>query len=328
MSECQSCLPLELQYCIEVTGAHNTKVLEQIVPYLHSRNVLVSSSAADLTIHESGMADFIDFSQDHMEQGAIRCRLTTDKEWRSLSDIQPLLDASWVDAIIREGRVVPYCQPIMDAQGELYAHEILSRFKRQDGTLASPLEVFSAAKSRGRLYALDRLCRMTAVRSAAKLPSKVFINFIPTSIYSPEHCLRSTVGLASELGIEPSRFVFEVVETEYVEDIDHLKRILTYYRERGFRYALDDVGEGFSTVEMLQQIEPHYMKLDMGYVRGVAASAAKQEVALKLLRAAQQIGATPLAEGVEAPEDYAWLREAGFQLFQGYMFGKPAPVEG
>lgn len=77
-------------------------------------------------------------------------------------------------------------------------------------------------KKRTRTYALDRVCRMAAVRSAAHIQQKVFINFVPTSIYSPEHCLQSTVRLANQLGIEPSQFVFEVVETEKVDGIDHL----------------------------------------------------------------------------------------------------------
>jgi len=158
------------------------------------------------------------------------------------------------------------------------------------------------------------------------IDSKVFINFIPTSIYSPEHCLKSTVQLAEELGIEPSRFVFEVVETEKVDDLAHLKKILMYYREKGFHYALDDVGEGFSTIEVLEQLAPHYMKLDMKFVQGISTDSDKQNAAIRILDAALQVGAIPLAEGIEEPDDFIWLRDVGYKLFQGYLFGKPAPI--
>lgn len=108
---------------------------------------------------------------------------------------------------------------------------------------------------------------MTAVRQATLVKeNKVFINFIPTSIYSPQFCLKSTIQLAHELHIDPAQLVFEVVETEKVDDIEHLKTILAYYRDRGFEYALDDVGEGYSTLEMLAELKPKYMKLDMKYV--------------------------------------------------------------
>ncbi|TYP75514.1 EAL domain-containing protein [Paenibacillus methanolicus] len=328
MSECRSCQPGELLYRVTAGTDANEEVLQGILPFMRASGVVVKEEEGAVTVRESGMADFMDFCRDHMNTSGITFRLDGEEERRPFEALAPLLDARWIDSIVFQGRVVPYCQPILDRDGKLFAHEILSRFAREDGTLAPPGEVFRAAKARGRLYALDRVCRMSAVKCAAELPGKVFINFIPTSIYAPEHCLRSTVALAGELGIDPSRFVFEVVETEYVEDLAHLKGILDYYRRRGFQYALDDVGEGFSTVEMLRELKPHYMKLDMGYVRGVAGDPRKQEVALKLLAAAREIGAVPLGEGVEAREDYDWLRQAGFELFQGYLFGKPAPVHG
>lgn len=111
---------------------------------------------------------------------------------------------------------------------------------------------------------------------------------------------------------------------EWLDDIEHLKSILSCYG-RGFQYALDDVGEGFSTVELFTELKPHYMKLDMKDVQGVGTDEAKQFMAKKLLAPARQIGAVPLAEGVEDRQDFEWLRATGYELFQGYLFGKPSP---
>ncbi|WP_347861955.1 EAL domain-containing protein [Salimicrobium sp. PL1-032A] len=167
---------------------------------------------------------------------------------------------------------------------------------------------------------------MTAVRHSVHLNDKLaFINFIPTSIYNPEFCLRSTTALAAQLSVDPKQLVFEVVETEKVADMEHLKRILHYYRTQGFQYALDDVGDGFSTMEVLKDIRPNYMKLDMKFVQGISEDAYKQEVARSFLKQAKRGRAVPLAEGVEEEEDFEWLRNEGYQLFQGYLFGKPSP---
>ena len=133
--------------------------------------------------------------------------------------------------------------------------------------------------------------------------------------------------LADRLGVHPDRLVFEVVETEKVEDTEHLKRILAFYKEKGFRYALDDVGEGYSTLALLSDLQPHYMKLDMQYVQGVAECPKKQRTALAFLDEAVKLGSVPLAEGIEVEEDFEWLKEKGYMLFQGYLFGKPAPIE-
>ena len=144
---------------------------------------------------------------------------------------------------------------------------------------------------------------MTAVRAAGQLSDeKAFINFIPTSIYSPEFCLRSTIELAQQTGVDPNQWVFEVVESEKVDDLEHLKRILGYYKSRGFQYALDDVGEGYSTAEVLDELKPHFMKLDMQYVFGVAQDAEKQLVAKSFLDKAQRLsqGFSPINRLINA----------------------------
>lgn len=302
------------------------RIIQQIVDHCKRNELPVELNGSTLNVKESSIMDIYNFCKDHLEMSTILFRISEDVKWQPLHDLLDVLHLEWVDRIILEERITCHYQPIIKANGDIFAYEILSRFidEEDENTLLSPFNVFTAAKKRGRLYALDRLCRLTAVRHAVSIKEKAFINFIPTSIYSPEHCLKSTTSLANELGINPKQFVFEVVETEKVDDLDHLKSILKYYRDRGFQYALDDVGEGFSTFEMLKEIKPQYMKLDMKYVQGVASDSYKQDMASKFLKAGNQVDAIPLAEGVETKEDFDWLKQQGFQLFQGYLFGKPS----
>ncbi|MEK3884362.1 EAL domain-containing protein [Paenibacillus sp. PL2-23] len=304
----------------------NVEVMGAVAGFLRSRDAMVELDNDRLYFKEESLADFYDFCRDHMDVERMAVRTSEQAEWKPFGLVPDMLGAEWVDRLITENRIEPWAQPIIDRNGELFAHEMLARFVRPEGGLQSPFEVFGAAKLRDRVYALDRMCRMAAIRSAVHLPKKVFINFVPTSIYSPAHCLQSTVALAQELGFHSSKFVFEVVESEEVGDIAHLKSILEYYKAGGFQYALDDVGEGFSTAQMLRDITPHYMKLDKSYVQGVAGDPDKQEMAAQMLTMALELGSVPLAEGIEAEEDYEWLREQGFELFQGYWFARPAPI--
>ena len=320
---CKSCLVLELQFEIQVKGAHNLSMLPTVLNHFQRRNLTLKKDGDHLIIHESGVKEFLDFARHYMEIEQIDYRFE-DKDWKPINEIEEILNMQWIDEVIRKKSVISYSQPIVDANEEIYAYEVLSRFPREDGSLIYPNEIFTAARSRGRLYALDRLCRMAAVRYSAILKKKTFINFIPTSIYSPEFCLQSTVNLANQLHIDPNQFVFEVVESDKVDDIDHLKNILNYYKEKGFQYALDDVGEGYSTIEMLTDLQPHYMKLDIKYVQGVSTDPEKQKVAQLFLKKAMELNATPLAEGIEGREDFEWLKQSGYQLFQGYLFGKPS----
>ena len=323
---CNACVVGNVQFEIRVEGKRNLAIFPEVVRHMERKGELIRAEGDSLVVKESGMKDFLDFCHDHMEHDTIYFRLD-EGSWRLLAEAEETLESEWIDDVIRKELVTCHAQPIVDAKGEIYAHEMLARFYREDGSVIFPGEIFGAAKKRDRLYALDRICRMAAVRAASYTDRKAFINFIPTSIYSPEFCLRSTTSLASRLGVDPGRLVFEVVETENVEDTDHLKRILSFYKEKGFLYALDDVGEGYSTLELLADLQPHYMKLDMKYVQGVAGDPLKQRTASAFLAEAKKLGSVPLAEGIEELEDFEWLKQEGYQLFQGYLFGKPAPIK-
>lgn len=329
---CQGCRVSNLNYRFELKGEHNERMVEVVKEHLVRNEVPVQMvDSFQLQIPEHHVRELLDFFEDHLETTNILYK-TDQGDWGALADIGDVLETSWIDEIILKELVHCHYQPILRSDGELFGYELLARFTDADGNMVYPGELFQAARLRGRLYALDRVCRMAAVRHAARLDRvKAFINFIPTSIYSPEFCLRSTMQLASKLNIDPQQLVFEVVETDQVEDVEHLKTILTYYKDKGFMYALDDVGEGFSTVELLTGIEPHYMKLDRKFVSDVHNDPEKQRVAHLFLEKALDMGTIPLAEGIEQQQEYHWLKEAGYVLFQGYYFGKPqaepAPID-
>lgn len=320
---CQGCQVSNLSYTFRFKEQHNLLLVPAVVAFLERNEVPVNSHENEVTLPEHHVPEVVNFFEDHLELEHIVFK-TEQTDWSPLSNLSGFLEMGWIDEIILQERVECHFQPIVRSDGALFGYELLARFTDSEGNPIFPNEAFAAAKSRGRLYALDRMCRMAAVRHAARLDRvKAFINFIPTSIYSPEFCLRSTMQLASKLNVDPQQLVFEVVETEQVDDVQHLKNILTYYKEKGFMYALDDVGEGFSTLELLKGIEPHYMKLDRQFVTDVHADANKQRVANAFLQQAREIGTIPLAEGIETKEEYDWLKNAGYLLFQGYYIGRP-----
>lgn len=321
---CKNCLVLELQFEMKLRGDRNLAAIDMVINYLTRNEMSVKRQQGILIIKESSMKEFLDFCRDHLDIEEIQCRVEGEKEWKSVEEIEKILHMQWIDEVIKKELIICHSQPIVDRELNIYGYELLSRFKAEDGSTLYPGEVFTAARERGRLYALDRICRLNAVKYSAQLNTRAFINFIPTSIYSPEFCLRSTTELANSLNIDPTQFIFEVVESDKVEDIEHLKAILAYYRERGFQYALDDVGAGYSTLEMLTDLKPQFMKLDLYYVQGIANDVEKQQVAKVFLQRAFEVGAVPLAEGIETMEDFEWLRNSGYQLFQGYLFGKPS----
>lgn len=244
-------------------------------------------------------------------------------EWQTIAQGQDVID------VIEQVRIKTLFQPIVSAKtGEVYGYEALSRGMLADGSIMSPAQLFSQAKEMDLLFYLDRACREASLRAAARqgITRKVFINFVPTAIYEPTLCLQTTARVLAEEGLDPDQVVFEVVETEKVEDFGHLNGILDYYRKQGFSTALDDIGSGYSDVASLVRLRPDYMKIDMEVIRDIHRDPAKQELLDVFIENGKRIGLSILAEGIETPEEWHYLRGRDVDLVQGYLFGKPQEV--
>ncbi|MBK1709612.1 MULTISPECIES: EAL domain-containing protein [Marichromatium] len=244
------------------------------------------------------------------------------ERWFALLAARPLLE------ILEYQRFVSWFQPIVSiADGAVVGHEALLRGRLPEGGLMFPGEIFSLAAANDLLFQVDRQARAAALHCAAAqgLDGLLFINFLPTAIYDPVHCLRSTVGWARKLGIDPGRIVFEVVETERVGDIEHLKRILDYYRDAGYRVALDDVGSGYASLNLLAQLRPDIIKVDMEIIRDIDRDPARQSIYRALAGIAAELDIELLAEGIETEAELDYVRRHGADLVQGYLFGRPGP---
>lgn len=239
------------------------------------------------------------------------------------------LDATPLVEMLRKKRITTYFQPVFTPDGEtVWGYECLMRGLNEDGSLVYPGDLLAWANQERLTFMLDRVCRETHIRNAARLlpdNTSVLINFLPTAIYEPALCLKSTIAAAKSAGIQPDRIVFEVVETEAVSDREHLMNVLRYYRERGFRVALDDVGEGFSGLSMLAELSPDLIKIDMSLVRSATTSAMHKAVCAALVGIAAECGKLCLAEGIETAEQFDLMKSIGVDLFQGYLLGRPAP---
>lgn len=242
------------------------------------------------------------------------------------------LQAHWLVDRLRNDELLTAFQPIFEAApaGQanvlpLYGHECLLRFG--EGPDAHPPgPTLELARNAGLQYQTDLAARRAALVHAQQLDvgRRLFINFLASSIYDPVHCLQSTVDTVHELGLEPGRIVFEVVECDRIEDTDHLKRILDYHRESGFEVALDDVGSGFSSLTRLDALRPEYIKLDRALIHNVHEDAFRATLTSKLLETAHTLGIRAIAEGVETEAEARWAIEHGADLLQGFYFARPA----
>ena len=114
-----------------------------------------------------------------------------------------------------------------------------------------------------------------------------------------------------------------MVETESAKDQDHLKSILQYYRDQGYKIALDDVGEGYSNLNMLIELRPDIIKVDRNIIQNIHKDSFKQSIYKALSALARDSGIAILAEGIETPYELEVIEELGVDYMQGYYFCKP-----
>jgi EAL domain-containing protein (putative c-di-GMP-specific phosphodiesterase class I) len=153
----------------------------------------------------------------------------------------------------------------------------------------------------------------------------VFINFSPAMMRDAESALETTVAAIDAAGLEPERFVFEVIEADRIENASQLKAVLDAYRKDGFRVALDDRGAGGSTLNLVHRLQPDFIKLDRDLIREVNSDRVKDLIASKLLEIGRGLGIRTIVEGVETPQELQWARARGADFVQGFLIAMPGP---
>ncbi len=216
-------------------------------------------------------------------------------------------------------------QPIVNlAKGEIFAHEALVRGAEQQGAGAVLALVTEENK-----YAFDQACRVRAIEMASRLsvanqPSRVSINFIPGAVYEPQNCIRRTLETAARVGMPLENIIFEVTENEQVKDRAHLMNIFTEYRKFGLRTAIDDFGAGHAGLTLLAAFQPDVLKIDMELIRDIDQRKASRRIVQAINEICRDLGIAVIAEGIETTGECIALIDLGIELFQGYLFAKPA----
>lgn len=215
-------------------------------------------------------------------------------------------------------------QPIVDIQtGRTFAFEALVRGSNGEGAD----EVLSRVTPENR-YAFDQRCRVAAIEGAVAAgilatDARLSINFLPNAVYSPAACIQLTLATARATSFPIERLIFEFTENEEMTDTDHVKNIVESYRKMGFATAIDDFGAGHAGLGLLAKFQTDYIKLDMELVRGIETSLPRRMIVEGVIRIADSLGITIIAEGIETKAEHDALRAIGVRYIQGYLFARP-----
>jgi EAL domain-containing protein (putative c-di-GMP-specific phosphodiesterase class I) len=124
---------------------------------------------------------------------------------------------------------------------------------------------------------------------------------------------------------DPSRVVLEITERTAIKDYPKFRGRLKDFRERGYRFAVDDAGSGYAGLGSIANLEPDFIKLDISLINCIDANFIKQNLVETMVRFANDQKAKVIAEGVERAEEYETVKQLGVHLVQGFFLHPPAP---
>ncbi|MGF3025621.1 sensor domain-containing phosphodiesterase [Methylobacterium aquaticum] len=212
-------------------------------------------------------------------------------------------------------------QPIYrTADDSLVAFEALARFAPRPGK--GPDAWFADAAEVGLGEDLEFLALRKALRAFPALPAgtRLSVNLSPAALASPR--------LAAVLeGAPLDRVVIELTEHAAVASYEALRDALRPFRSRGLRLAIDDVGAGHATLRHVLDLAPEIIKLDMSLIRSIDAHSGRRALTEALTGYGRHIGCEIVAEGVETEAEYAVLRTIGVTRVQGFLTGRPMPLD-
>lgn len=233
---------------------------------------------------------------------------------------------------LREGRIAPYFQPILDCKtGKIFAYETLARLCEPNGETIAAGAFIETIEKYGMGRELDRIMiqkSMAALKQhiaeQGAMDCKLFINLSAQEIQG-----RGILGYAeqvcTELEIPPANLVFEILERDAIGDMTHMRKFLTELRRNGFSFALDDFGSGYNSFHYLRELHFEFVKLDGAFVRNIMNSKVDCALVSNLSRLCQDLGILMVAEFVESREIMEALQKMGVDYAQGFYLGVPTP---
>ena len=232
---------------------------------------------------------------------------------------------------LETGEFVVYFQPKYELDHcRPSGAEALVRWKKADGTIVSPGDFIPVFESNGFIirldyYVWDQVCRFIKNNLAHRGDSEVIsVNVSRVNLYNPDF-LESLVNLVEKYKIPPKYLNLELTESAFSDDARMIQNAVDYLHKAGFTILMDDFGSGYSSLNVLKDIDIDVLKIDMRFLSKGPSEERGEKILEAVIKMAKSLDMLVIAEGVEEEKQVKMLKRLGCDYIQGYYFAKPMP---
>lgn len=234
---------------------------------------------------------------------------------------------------LEQGQFQLFYQPIMNDQRLTVAVEALVRWHHPVRGMVSPGDFIPLAEKTGLIvpigmWVLEQACRqLLAWRDDPQRGNWQIAVNVSARQFKQQEFVPEVMALIQRYDILPGQLKLEITESSLQENLGETVNSMKQLRARGVRFAIDDFGTGYSSLSYLKELPIHVLKIDRSFVCHVDTNEDDVAIAKTILLLAEHLGLDVVAEGVETEAQFDTLRGYGCQMFQGYLLGRPVPVD-
>ena len=236
-----------------------------------------------------------------------------------------------LDNALATGQIRPYLQPMVNARGEVEGAEVLVRWIHPEEGFLSPARFIPCFEENGMIAKLDQhmwecACKILKAWEAQGIEQFLSVNISPKDFYFLD-VADTITGLVRDYDVRPEKLRLEITETIVMSDLENRLRLIDQLRDAGHLVEMDDFGSGYSSLNMLKDIPVDVLKIDMTFLYKTRDEQKANTILRSIIDLTQRLGIPSVTEGVETVEQRDMLAGMGCELFQGYYYAKPMPLE-
>lgn len=236
-----------------------------------------------------------------------------------------------MDHALETGQFIVYFQPKYEMEKfEPYGAEALVRWQKLDGTLVSPGEFIPLFEKNGFITKLDyyvweKVCQFIRKElDEERKPAPISVNVSRVNLYTPKF-LEKMVNLVEKYKIPPRYLNLELTESAFSDNEELIRDTVDYLHKAGFTIMMDDFGSGYSSLNVLKDVNLDVLKIDMRFLPKGERDVRGVKILEAVIRMADSLEMPVIAEGVEEKHQVDLLSRLGCNYIQGYYFAKPMP---